>query len=747
MRLMLMRTFHLSCLVLLAAVPAVAQKHTVQQTPGAAASTATSPDSSCGPIGCLAASAAGASPVQGGSPIVIRSGAEGLQTVDQTATTRPAVIAPAAPTDFERFVSDSLGHPLPRFGINLFANGGDSFAPPTSVAPPANYVLGSGDEVLVRTTGKVDIDARAVVDRNGQIFLPRIGTLTVAGLRLDQLTEFIRASIARQFLGFELSVSLGQLRSLQIFVLGQARAPGVYTINSLSTLVNALFVCGGPGPNGTMRDIQLKRDGKVVTHFDVYSFLLEGDKSADVRLLPGDIIYIPVVGPQIAVDGDVGTPAIYEVDAKATVANAIAAAGGLTPIAGTERAVLEHVVDRAKRTVEELALDARGLALPVRGGDILRVLPISPKISDAVTLRGNVANPGRYAWHAGMRVSDLIPTRQTLLTRSYYNRQNALGLVSDSSAPSVASHDTEINWNYAVIDRLDPADLTTHPIAFALGEAIDHPESAENKPLEPSDVVVVYSQNDVALPLELQAKFVRIDGQVKAPGTYRVGQNETLRELVQRAGGLVPHAYLYAARLTRDSVRAQQEAELKSLVAQESQEILSPANQHSAVGTAAPDLELRKAYIAQLGNVHPDGRVVLQLKPDAHTAEDVPDFALQDGDHFYVPTTPNTVDVVGSVYNQGALRFLSGANARKYLNAAGGATRDADRHREFIIRADGTLVSRQAVSSLERVTIFPGDAIAVPAKLRAGGNALDLLNLSSVLSTFALTAVAIKALQ
>ena len=743
---MLMRTNLLTCLVLVASLPAVAQKHSAQQATQAAA-----PDNGCGPIGCITSSTAGTSPVQGGSPVVIRS-VSGPQASDPSAQSTQSAsgqhaAAAAAPTDFERFVTDSLGHSLPRFGANLFANGGDSFAPPTNVAPPADYVLGSGDEVLVRTTGKVDIDARAVVDRNGQIFLPRIGTLTVAGLRLDQLTEFIRASIARQFIGFELSVSLGQLRSIQIFVLGQAHSPGVYTIDSLSTLVNALFLSGGPGPNGSLRDIQLKRAGRVLSHFDVYGFLLDGNKSADMRLLPGDIIYIPVLGPQIAVDGDVGTPAIYELDPKATVADVITVAGGLTPIAGTERAVLEHVVDRSRRTTEDIALDSRGLAIAVHGGDILRVLPISPKISDAVTLRGNVANPGRYAWHAGMRVSDLIPTRQTLLTRSYYSRQNALGVGSDTSAPPVASHDTEINWNYAVIERLDPTDLTTHPIAFALGDAIDHPDSAENKALEPSDVVVVYSQNDVALPLELQAKFVRIDGQVKAPGTYRVGQNETLRELVQRAGGLVPHAYLYAARLTRDSVRAQQDAELKSLIAQESQEVLSPANQRSVVGTAPPDLELRKAYIAQLSSIHPDGRVVLQLQPDAHAVEDVPEFALQDGDHFYVPTTPNTVDVIGSVYNQGTLRFLPGAKMREYLDAAGGATRDSDRRREFIIRADGTLVSRQAVAGLEKLKIFPGDAIAVPVKLRAGSSAVDLINLTSVLSTFALTAVAIKALQ
>jgi polysaccharide export outer membrane protein len=715
-----------------------------------------SADDSCGPIGCVTPENVPATSTQSGSPVVIRSSSTRAQV--QSGVENP-VGAPLPPTDFEKFVEDSLGHPLPVFGRTLFAGGGSDFAPPTSVAPPADYVLGTGDEVLIRTVGKVDIDARAVIDRNGQIFLPRVGMLTVAGMQLDQLTAFIHSAIAKQFMGFELSVSLGQLRSIQIFVLGQARAPGVYTINSLSTLINALFESGGPSQNGSLRDIQLKRNGAVITHFDVYRLLLAGDNSADVRLLPGDIIYIPVMGPQVAVEGDVDAPAIYELRGASTVGDVINEAGGLTPIAGVARAVLERVVERSRRTIEELSLNDKGLSIPMQGGDILRVFPISPRISDAVTLRGNVAAPGRYAWHAGMRVSDLIPTRATLLTRGYYNRQNALDAPSENRSfsgtgkdapPATASHETEINWNYAVIERLDPADLTTRLIPFALGEAVDHPGSPDDKELQPGDVVVVYSQTDVALPLELRAKFVRIEGQVKAPGVYRVGPTETLRDLVQRAGGLTPGAYLYASRLTRESVRQDQEVELKALAQQESEEVLSPANtsQTSLTGSAVSnDLELRKAYIAQLNSIHPDGRVVLQLQPDAQGIAAVPNFQLEDGDRFTVPSEPNTINVLGTVYNQGTLRFLPSARAAEYLAAAGGPTRDADRKREFIIRADGTFVSRQAVHAFERLPIYPGDTIAVPPRLRAGAHSVDVLGLTQIISAFALSAVAIQALR
>jgi protein involved in polysaccharide export with SLBB domain len=701
-----------------------------------------------------------------------------------------------APTrsDFEVFVQDALGHPLNVFGRGLFQSGPTTFAPSSNIPAPSDYVIGPGDEIRVRAWGKIDVDVQVEVDRNGQIFIPRVGTLTVAGLHLSQLEGFIHDAIARQFKDFELNVTLGRLRSIQVFVVGQALHPGVYTISSLSTLVNALFASGGPSSSGTLRDVQVKRGSEVVTHFDAYALLLRGDKSADVHLLPGDVIYIPAAGPQIAVDGNLRTPGIFEMKSGSTIEEVIQDAGGLTAIAGSARAVLEEVINHGSRRITEFPLDATALRQQPRDGDILRIFPISPKIENAVTLRGNVALPGRYLWRSGMRVSDLIPNREFLLSRSYYNNQNALDVpvgehpfsssstpthnqvsasansalgistdpvvstpgidrtVQDVRPPDVANHDTEINWNYAVIERLDPRDLTTHLLPFVLGEAISQPGSPENKELQAGDVLVVYSAKDVALPDELLAKFVRIDGQVKSPGIYRVQQGETLRDVVVRAGGLSSRAYLYASQLTRESVRVEQEARLKDLLQRISRDVLSPANLTSASTTGSSrdltgELSIRQAYIARLGEIHPNGRVVLRLNPEANRPEDVPDFVLEDGDHFFVPSVPNTVDVLGSVYNQGALRYLPDQRAGKYLKAAGGPTREADAKREFILRADGTVVSRQAVRNLERLIIHPGDAVVVPPQLKEKNLALSLVNWTQIVSTFALSALAIKALQ
>src|SRR3984957_13109793 len=327
-------------------------------------------------------------------------------------------------SDFERFAEDGTGHRLPVYGRRLFDEVPTTFAPVERVPVPADYVLGPGDELLIRAWGKIELDSRVMVDRNGQVYLPRVGTLNVAGLRYEQLEGYLHAAISALFKDFELNVALGQLRSIQIFVLGSARQPGAYTVGSLSTLVNALFASGGPSATGTMRHIQLRRGNQMLAEFDVYDLVQKGDKSHDVSLLPGDVIYIPPIGAQIAISGNANQPGIYELKGETTVASALEGAGGLTSLAGAERVLLERIENHNSRRLDEFPLDASGLARPLKDGDLLRIFPLSPKFANAVTLRGNVAQPGRYMWKEGMRVSDLIPSRDFLITRDFWNRQN-----------------------------------------------------------------------------------------------------------------------------------------------------------------------------------------------------------------------------------------------------------------------------------------------------------------------------------
>jgi len=638
------------------------------------------------------------------------------------------------------------------------------------VPVPADYVIGPGDQLLIRVWGKIDLDARVTVDRNGQIFLSKVGTLSVAGLRYEQLESFLHSAIANLYKDFELNVTMGQLRSIQIFILGSARQPGAYTVSSLSTLVNALFASGGPSATGSMRHIQLRRDNRVLVDFDIYDLLRRGDKSHDVQLLPGDVIYIPPAGPQVAIMGSVNEPGIYELKGETTIAAALSDAGGLTNLAEADRVLLEKIENHRRRGVDDFPLDASGLQRVLKDGDLLRIFPISPQFENAVMLRGNVAQPGRFPWHEGMRVSDLIPSRNFLITRSYWYQENHL----TESAPAGSSwseqngaagnlpggsdfnqqnhtpvhvpidimtdlvqNTAEINWDYASIQRLDEQDLSTRLIAFNLGNAIGNPASADNQLLKPGDVITIFSRSDLPLPINKHATFVRVSGEVNAPGVYRVDPGDTLRNVVERVGGLTPHSYLYASQLTRVSTRQAEEQQLRTSIAQMQRELTSryaaaPSTGSTTVADQQTQLAAQQTAIAQLAAVTPTGRIVLDMKPSASTVADIPNFPLEDGDSFYIPPRLSTVQVAGAVYNENAFRYQPRKHLSAYLNDAGGPTRQADARRIFLVRADGTVISRQSHgqfwhTDFESTVLLPGDAIIVPTKLKSPSNFMQQL--------------------
>lgn len=706
-----------------------------------------------------------------------------------TASDSSRVIPPlSSRSDFQVFAEDAVAHSLQVYGRQLFEEVPSTFAPMDHIPVPANYVLGPGDELLIRIWGKVDFDLRVTVDRNGQISLPKVGTLNVAGLRYEQVDSYLHSAIATIYKDFELNVTLGQLRSIQIFVLGNARQPGAYTLSSLSTLVDALFASGGPSETGTMRHIQLRRGNRTLTEFDIYDLQQKGDKSHDVQLLPGDVIYIPPVGPQIAIDGSVNQPGIYELKGEATLASALEGAGGLTGLAGTETVIIERIENHRKRRVNEFALDSTGLQRTLRDGDLLRVSPISPQFENAVTLRGNVAKPGHFPWHEGMRISDLIPSREFLITRDHWKVQNHLAdrqqndenqgadkerneqdrqadKTQGDIMTDLAQTNAEINWDYAAIERLDERDLSTRLIPFHLGNAIDDPGSSDNQSLKTGDIITIFSRAELPLPLEKHSTFVRVAGEVNAPGVYRVNPGDTLRDIVRTAGGLTGHSYLFAAQLTRASTRQIQEEQLKLSIDRMEKELaardanISHGAAQIAVGAQAASqialdqreqMNAQETLISKLAGARPTGRVVLGIKPDARTLDEIPDIPLEDGDSFYVPPRLGTIQVVGEVYNANAFRYQVEKRLSAYLNDAGGPARTADVKRIFLIRADGTVISRQSYGqhwsgNFEKLMLMPGDAIVVPPKFKTFGGFMDTLPMiTQVLSQSAVTGAVVS---
>ncbi|MBI5925030.1 MAG: SLBB domain-containing protein [Aquabacterium sp.] len=704
------------------------------------------------------------------------------------------------PNDFQRFVLETSGQALPLFGSGFFSQSASPLYVPQGNTPVSpDYRVGPGDELQVRGWGSVDIDVRAVVDRDGQIHIPRIGKINLSGIRSGQAEDVIRAAVGKYYRDFQLSVTLGQLRGITVYVVGQARKPGSYALSSNSTLISALFASGGPSQTGSMRRVQVKRAEKLVTELDLYTFLAKGDKSADIKLQDGDTIVIPAARGYVALSGKVSNSAVYELaNDGETLGAMLAVAGGLPVVADPKRAQLERLDPNKKpaRSVEVFALDGSGLARKLKSGDILTVSELVPEFGNAVTLRGTVAQPVRNPWRPGMKIRDLIPDRAYLMSRASVKRQNDVLLSDQDKRNAVASDafnlydgrptdqpgqnakqvgdsvDTlagrignlvdEINLDYAVIERVDVANVSVKLLPFSLGKALDDANSPDNLPLQAGDVVTVFSVNDVRVPQAKRQVYVRVEGEVQRPGIYQMRPGDGLPHLIDQAGGLTADAYLFGAAFYREEVKRAQAANLDQLVRRlESQvETRLSSSAASVSGTDAGVAQLRIQAEAQaqrqaldrLRNLKPSGRIMLGLVSDGVQANKLPALRLENQDRLVVPARPDFVYVLGSVNTESSLIWRDGATVQDYLNQSG-LTSGADVDQLFVLRADGSVLSDTGgwFSSPSRARVLPGDVIVLPEKTDHESawsvftrNAKDI---TQIIYQFSLGAAAIKTLR
>jgi protein involved in polysaccharide export with SLBB domain len=662
------------------------------------------------------------------------------------ALAKQSVDKSAALSEFQKFIEDNTGKVLPIFGAEFFVNAPATFAPILNSPVPSDYPLGPGDELMIRGWGTIDIDFRATIDRNGTINIPTIGSVVLAGVKAGDAENVIRNAVARLYKGVTVSVNFGQLRAITVYVVGQASRPGTYTVSSLSTLVTALFASGGPNANGSMRRVQVKRGGKVAAELDLYSFIAKGDKSADIKLLDGDTIYIPSAGGYVALVGKVNSPAIYELKNNSdSVASLLDVAGGLPVVADPRRAFLERI-DPSKshpRSVEEFALSGEGLQRPLKNGDVLNVTAITPDFSNAVILRGNVDQPVRAPFKQGMRVSDLIPSREYLITRESTKRQNNVVAAGDlekdttEEADKIASRIggliAPINWDYAVIERVNRSDLSVKLIPFNLGAVFANPNGADNVQLQPGDTVTIFSQEDVAVPMDKRQVFVRVEGEVKVPGVYQMTAGDTLQSLIAKAGGPTGNAYLFGTGFFREEVRKEQAVNLQraadrletQLRSEQSRQIanLRGANSAEAAAlTAQFESERRTAEerIARFRKLQPTGRIAFGLDPNERSFARLPQVTLQNGDRLVVPSKPAFVHVFGAVNVEASPLWKPNSRVKDYLKLAG-TTSDADIDNAFVLRVDGTVVSSESqgwfFGKIGGLEVMPGDTIVVPEKL------------------------------
>ncbi len=409
---------------------------------------------------------------------------------------------------------------LSQFGYDLFAGAPTTFAPATEIPVPPEYVLGPGDELNLQFYGSRDDTWSLVVDREGIVSLPEVGPLVLVGRSFSDAKALISEQVRRKLMGVTTSISMGRLRSMRVFVLGDVNHPGSYVVSGLSTISNALFVAGGVSKRGSLRHIQLKRGGTVAVELDLYDFLLHGDSRADHRLQAGDVIFAPPIGNVVAVGGDVVRPAIYELSKEQTVVAVLALAAGPLPTADVTHAQLDRITERGDRTLLDLDLSRGGSATPIQNGDLLMLYPGPGVRENVVELRGQVKRPGDYGWRRGMTLSDLLKSADDLLPDAFMDT--------------------------ALIARTDPEDRTLSTLRTSLHSLLMEKDADANLALRPEDVIYVFSQAAMR-PL----KSVHAMGHLRHPGEFPFSAGMRLVDLVMSAGGPDEQAYLAEAEITR----------------------------------------------------------------------------------------------------------------------------------------------------------------------------------------------------
>lgn len=434
---------------------------------------------------------------------------------------------------YENFLRGVVTHPdqildrLSVFGYDVFSQAKPStFAPSDFISVPADYPINSGDEIVVMLWGRINEESRLRVSRDGTINIPRIGPVSVAGLPFESVQKNIFDRVGN-IEGVHASVTMGQLRSIGVYIIGEVSVPGFYTISSLSNVTNALFAAGGPTKRGSLRNIQLKRNGRLVATIDFYDFLLSGSDRSGLRLQSGDVIFVPIVQCMAAIAGNVRRSALYELKGSTSLAELIRLAGGITPAGWINRIQIERFSYNQFRSVLDISSEAGGILPPfeIADGDIVKIFPVLEKDKNAVYLSGNVLRPGKYEFKKGMHVGDLIPDYRALLPETYFN--------------------------YGVVLRQNQETYINSLFPFNVKNILESPSSTDNLPLQPKDEVVIYNR-DFFEP----NRTISVDGSVNKPGSFKLLENMTIRDAILQAGGLRIDASPLRGELYRHDIHA-----------------------------------------------------------------------------------------------------------------------------------------------------------------------------------------------
>ncbi len=693
---------------------------------------------------------------------------------------------------------------LKPFGYDLFRDGAGRMTPAMNVPVPAEYAVGPGDVLEVQTYGKEAGRYSLEVGRDGRIDFPELGPIAVAGQRFEAVRGLIERRVREQLIGVEVSVSMGELSGIQVYVLGDAERPGSYTVSSLSTITNALLESGGVKPIGSLRDIQLKRNGVTVRRLDLYDVLLNGDTSGDMRLLPGDVIFVPPVGRTVSVEGEVRRPAIYEIKGDGSAADLLYLSGGLVPEADPRLARLTRIDGTRQRTVIDLDLTSPlDRATKLETGDVMRVFPIRPTLENSVAVEGHVFRPGASQYRPGLRLSGVIGSADELrpnadlgyvLIRRETGPGRIVEVLSADLGAALRAPGTDADPllqprdRLIVFDREGGRERVVEPILLDLQRqgTPDAPvqvvsvfgtvKAPGRYPLEPAMTVAdlvraggglgdaAYQaraeltrmrvgegdrrateviQIDLAAALRgdptenvrlspydyLSIKqvpewgeqgVVQVRGEVRFPGRYPIKRGETLKSVIERAGGLTSLAFAEGSVFLRENLRERERQQLKTLADRLQADLATLALQSSQVGGASQGsqaLIIGQQLMTQLQTTEPVGRLVIDL-PRVLAAEKgaVSDVVLRGGDELMIPKQSQEVTVLGEVQNATSHFYREGIGQNEYISLSGGLTARADKGRIYVVRANGSVVANESSRWFGRgaTNIQPGDTVVVP---------------------------------
>ena len=761
---------------------------------------------------------------------------------------------------------------LKPYGYDLFVGSPTTFAPVTEIPVPNDYTLGPGDVLRVQLWGKENQQLELPVSRNGTISFPQSGPQTVAGLTFDQARQQIKKRVSEQYIGVQASVSLGELRSMRVFVLGEARNAGSYTVSSLSTITNALYVSGGIKRTGSLRKIQHKRDGKLIGELDLYDLLLAGDTSNDNRLQPGDVIFIPPVGDRVGIEGEVYRPALYELRNSTNLQELVNLAGGLTPQAYPQLVRIERNNDDFLRIIAEADLTtSKGKQAAVKPGDRIEVASISDITGQYVEVKGAATRPGRYAWVPGMRVSSVIRSLESDLLQEADKRYAAIVrtdrgtdtvsvinlrlrkaldnpggendiiiqekdqflIFADEgklSAKTSDLNDLEQERNGTlrgeqgkqreqersksknekdftrfsrealfapILQRLkaqaspgkpqqtirvtgpvrypgeyplpasrqvadaiyvagglkDSASLYTAELArFGVDEQGTGKTIIQNlnlKAVMEGQVSVSLQSRDrlliKSIPEFARAKTIELNGEVRYPGQYTIRNGETLRDVIQRAGGLTENAFPEGAVFTREKLRQLEAQRLQEAEERLQGDLLGIQLEGDDIGgQGAERTQQVEDLLEDVQSARPIGRMVINLA-DVVGSDEYQPIRLQDGDRLTIPLIPQSVSVFGEVQFPTSHLHTEGLTVDEYLERSGGPTRQADEDRVYVVKADGSVIlpEKSRWFGGRSQQLAPGDTIIVPIDVDRL-NQLELWsNVSQIVYQMALGAAAV----